>query len=68
VIPHIGTLLTAELADVLRDAEVVVIGTRAIDKETLRPLLQPGQHVVDLVNLEKARRIDDHSAYEGICW
>jgi UDP-glucose 6-dehydrogenase len=68
VIPHIGTLLTPELADVLRDAEVVVIGTRAIDKETLRSHLQPEQHVVDLVNIEKARRVDGHAAYEGICW
>src|ERR1022692_3292094 len=45
VIPHIGTLLTPELSDVLRGAEVVVIGTRAIDKETLRSHLQPEQHV-----------------------
>jgi GDP-mannose 6-dehydrogenase len=68
VIPHIGTLLTPELADALRGAEVVVIGTRAIDKETLRSHLQPEQHVVDLVNIEKARRVDGHAAYEGICW
>jgi hypothetical protein len=46
----------------------VVIGTRAIDKETLRSYLQPGQHVIDLVNIEKARRMDGHAAYEGICW
>lgn len=68
VIPHIGTLLTAELADVLDDAEVVVIGTRAIDKETLLSHLRPGQHIVDLVNLEKSRRIDARAGYEGICW
>jgi GDP-mannose 6-dehydrogenase len=68
VIPHIGSLLTPELADVVRDAEVVVIGTRTIDKDTLQSLLQPEQHIVDLVNLEKARRLDGHAAYEGICW
>lgn len=68
VIPHIGTLLMPELIDVLHGAEVVVIGTRAVTKETLRSLLRPEQHVVDLVNLEKARRVDGHLAYEGICW
>jgi GDP-mannose 6-dehydrogenase len=68
VIPHIGTLLTPELADVLRNAEVVVIGTRAVDKETLRSYLRPEQHVIDLVNIEKARRVDGQAAYEGICW
>jgi GDP-mannose 6-dehydrogenase len=68
VIPHIGTLLTPELDDVLRDAEVVVIGTRDIDKEALRAHLQPQQHVVDLVNIEKGRRVDGHASYDGICW
>ena len=68
VIPHIGTLLTPELADVLSHAEVVVIGTRAIDKETLRSHLRHEQHVIDLVNIEKARRVHGHTAYEGICW
>lgn len=68
VIPHIGTLLMPELMDVLQGAEVVVIGTRAADKETLQSHLRPGQHVIDLVNLEKARRVDGHAAYEGICW
>lgn len=68
VIPHIGILLMPDLDEVLRGAEVVVIGTRAIDEETLRSHLEPEQHVVDLVNLEKARRVQGHAAYEGICW
>lgn len=68
VIPHIGTLLTPEMTDVLLGAEVVVIGTRAVDKETLRAHLQPHQHIVDLVNLERSRRVDNRASYEGICW
>jgi GDP-mannose 6-dehydrogenase len=68
VIPHIGTLLTSELVDVLGDAEVVVIGTRAIDKGRLRSDLRPEQYVIDLVNIEKLDRVDGRGAYEGICW
>jgi GDP-mannose 6-dehydrogenase len=68
VIPHIGTLLVPELTDVLRSAEVVVIGTRGVDKVTLQSHLQPEQNVIDLVNIEKARRVDGRATYEGICW
>jgi GDP-mannose 6-dehydrogenase len=66
VIPHIGSLLSAEIADVLRDAEVVVIGTK-IEKSELANLLTPSQKVIDLVNLDPTRRPEAVS-YEGICW
>jgi hypothetical protein len=39
-----------------------------VDKEALKRLLRPGQMVIDLVNLEKARRLDAVSNYDGICW
>jgi len=68
VIPHIGSLLCPNLEEVLRDAELVVIGTRGVDKEILRRNLRPEQAVIDLVNLERNRRLDAPVAYEGICW
>ena len=66
VIPHIGSLLSAEMAEVLRDAEVVVIGTK-IEKSELANLLTPNQKVIDLVNLDPNRR-PETASYEGICW
>ncbi len=68
VIPHIGSLLCSDLEEVFRSVEVVVIGTRGLDKETLRPHLRDEHIVIDLVNLETARRIDVGTAYRGICW
>jgi GDP-mannose 6-dehydrogenase len=68
VIPHIGSLLCANLEQVLLNAEVVVIGTRGVDKELLRGSMRAGQTVIDLVNLEKARRLEGPAPYEGICW
>lgn len=68
VIPHIGSLLSSGLEQVLQNAEVVVIGTRGVDKQMLQQHLRPGQLVIDLVNLEKARRPDGSITYEGICW
>lgn len=66
VIPHIGSLLSADMPEVMRDAEVVVIGTK-IEKTELANLLTPKQMVIDLVNLDPARR-PPAASYEGICW
>jgi GDP-mannose 6-dehydrogenase len=68
VIPHIGSLLCQDLETALAQAEVVVVGTRGIDRATLSRQIRPGQVVIDLVNLEKARRIETAGAYEGMCW
>ncbi len=66
-IPHIGSLLVSDLGDCLRDAEVVVIGTRGIPRDQLQQHLRPDHVVIDLVNLEKSRR-PALQQYEGICW
>jgi len=68
VIPHIGSLLREHLEDVLNHAEVVVIATRGIDIEALGAKLRPEQMIIDLVNLEKSRRVGSSGSYEGICW
>ena len=66
-IPHIGSLLETDLAETLKDAEVVVIGTPGIAAALLEKHLRNGQKVVDLVNLEKTRR-PESADYDGICW
>ena len=68
VIPHIGLLLNANLEEVLKDAEVVVIGTRDLNWDSLKNSIRRDQEVIDLVNLEKSRRPQITSAYKGICW
>jgi GDP-mannose 6-dehydrogenase len=68
VIPHIGSLLSTDLDQVVGSGEVVIIGTRAVDQNQLSAQLRPGQLVIDLVNLERARRPEGTATYEGICW
>src|ERR1700693_6047539 len=68
VIPHIGSLLSTSLQDVLKDAEAVVIGTRGMAVDELRRWLRPDQIVIDLVNLERGSRPATSGDYEGICW
>jgi GDP-mannose 6-dehydrogenase len=66
VIPHIGSLLSADMPEVIRGAEVVIVGTK-IEKAEMAKLLAPTQVVIDLVNLDPARR-PLAATYEGICW
>jgi GDP-mannose 6-dehydrogenase len=67
VIPHIGSLLSADLEEVVRSGEVVVIATK-VDKEQLAPCLGRDQIVIDLVNLASASRPGAAASYQGICW
>ncbi len=66
VIPHIGSLLSADMPEVVKGAEVVIVGTK-VERAELGKLLAPGQIVIDLVNLDPARR-PEAKAYQGICW
>ncbi|MGB9360224.1 MAG: UDP binding domain-containing protein, partial [Candidatus Sulfotelmatobacter sp.] len=66
-IPHIGSLLENDLGQILKNAQVVVIGTRGICREQLEAHLRPDHIVLDLVNLERTRR-PAAPHYDGICW
>jgi GDP-mannose 6-dehydrogenase len=68
VIPHIASLLSAELEQVVRNAEIVIIGSKSANKERLSQCLRPDQIVIDLVNLDTSRRPNEVGRYEGVCW
>ena len=66
-LPHIGKLLRAEMADVIKESEVLVVGLSGPEIiEGLEKLSRPDQVVLDLV------RIPDSSAIpaevQGLCW
>jgi len=68
VIPHIGSVLSADLESVLRGAEVVILGNKSATREQLAQYLKPDQIVIDLIHLDRARRPEGISNYQGICW
>lgn len=68
VIPHIASLLSADLREVLESSEVVVLATGAAPQDTVERSLRREQSLIDLANLDKSRRPRTASAYEGICW
>ncbi len=68
VIPHIGSLLNTDLEAVIKDSDVVIIGTRSAEQSQLSGMLRADQVVIDLINLDVARRPKSAASYEGICW
>jgi GDP-mannose 6-dehydrogenase len=68
VIPHIGSLLSADFEQVLKWGEVVIIGNKSAKKDELTKHLRKDQIVIDLVNLDRKTRATGASSYEGICW
>jgi GDP-mannose 6-dehydrogenase len=67
VIPHVATLLSHDLDEVLAHAEVIVVGRADPEFVGLLRRLRPDQLVVDL-----ARMWDDGGGlgerYKGLCW
>ena len=68
VIPHIGSVLTADLESVMRSAEVVILGNKSASRERLAQYLRPEQIVIDLIHLDRDKRPLGAKTYEGICW
>lgn len=68
VIPHIGSVLTADLESVMRSAEVVILGNKSASRERLAPYLKAEQIVIDLIHLDRTKRPEGARTYQGICW
>jgi GDP-mannose 6-dehydrogenase len=68
VIPHIGSVLSADLEGAVCSAEVVILGNQSASKDQLARFLRPEQTVIDLIHLDRARRPQGVKNYEGICW
>jgi GDP-mannose 6-dehydrogenase len=64
-IPHLGSLLCEHMEEVVKYADTVLIGTK-VDKEKLESLLRPEQTVIDLVNLNRQKRLTTSAAYSGL--
>jgi GDP-mannose 6-dehydrogenase len=66
-IPHIAELMSADLAEVVRDSEVVVVG---LDGPAIREGLEresrPEHVLLDLVRLPDPSRL--RGRYQGVCW
>ena len=67
-IPHISSLMTNQLSEAVRKAEIVVVGNNSPEFRSELPwLIQEGQTVIDLVNIPELRNKTGIS-YHGIVW
>jgi GDP-mannose 6-dehydrogenase len=66
-IPHIGSIMSPTMAHMLEGAHTVIVGifTRSLGEELYR-LVEPGQRVLDLVNLPEREKL--RGTYAGVCW
>jgi GDP-mannose 6-dehydrogenase len=66
-IPHLSSLLSESIDDVIEASEVVVVGNREADYAHALGRCRNGQIIIDLVRLplDAARIAAD---YQGICW
>jgi GDP-mannose 6-dehydrogenase len=66
-VPHIGSLIRSDLAAVIAESEVLVVGlTDAQIATALETKTRPDQVVIDLARLPNGDRLP--ARYEGLCW
>jgi len=65
-VPHIAKIMVGSVAEVLADAETIVIGNGSEEFRSVVGLLKPGQHVIDFVGVAKPSQ--PSSQYDGIGW
>jgi GDP-mannose 6-dehydrogenase len=66
-LPHIGSLMVAEIEKVIAGSEVLVVGlSGSAVAESLARLCRPDQLMLDLVNL--GNRKDIAAQVQGLCW
>ncbi len=66
-VPHIGKLIRGELAEVVAESDVLIVGIN--DKalfESIRKLVRPDQRVIDLADIRG--RADWPCEVDGLCW
>jgi GDP-mannose 6-dehydrogenase len=66
-IPHLGSLLCDNLAEMIDESEVILVGLQhSALNDALQARVRPDQHLLDLVNLPNRDLLRCH--YQGICW
>jgi GDP-mannose 6-dehydrogenase len=65
-IPHISSLMRADLSEVIDSSEVVIIGKKEDEFRALSDKLNNGRVIIDLVRLFEVR--DSRASYQGMCW
>lgn len=66
-IPHIASLMADSTDEVLDSSEVIIVGNKSPEFETVLAQLRDGQTIIDLVRITE-REVSSDMNYQGICW
>jgi GDP-mannose 6-dehydrogenase len=66
-LPHIASLMRSSLAEVVAEAEVVVVANGSAAFRQVPRLMREDQVLIDLVGIARSSE-DMRGVYEGICW
>ena len=67
-IPHLSSLLSESLDEVIEKSDVLVVGNGAPEFADALRKTRPGQKVIDLFRVKDVSRSDIQADYTGICW
>ena len=67
-IPHLSSLLSDSIDDVIRDADVIVVGNGSPEFAEALKTTRPDQIVIDLFRLKGIAKEEIPAKYTGICW
>jgi GDP-mannose 6-dehydrogenase len=65
-IPHISSLMSASLEEVVDGSEVIIIGKKEAEFQALADKLNNGRVIIDLVRQFEVE--DARKSYQGMCW
>ena len=66
-IPHISSLMSSSIDEVLNRSEVLVISNNSKEFKKIPELMREDQIIIDLVRIQDGKN-EKKSRYEGICW
>jgi GDP-mannose 6-dehydrogenase len=66
-IPHISSLMSSSIEDVLSRSEVLVIGNNSKEFKKIPELMREDQIIIDLARIADGKN-ERERKYEGICW
>lgn len=66
-IPHISSLMSSSIDEVLSDSEVLVLGNNSEEFKKIPALMREDQIIIDLARIVDGKN-ERKSKYEGICW
>jgi len=66
-IPHIASVMTSDVAELVREADVLVVATKTPEVlAALQAHTRPEQLLLDVASLPD--RAAHHAHYRGVCW